>query len=1219
MRVSLAFIILCFFITFNVNSSDPTHFTDDVSINCGSTATSSANSGRQWLGDVQPRASPLLQLKGLSTTSTASSKSTSADQVPYKTARVSRSWFSYAFRVNSGQIIIRLHFNPSAYRGFKGLKDLFTVEAGSFTLLSNFSASLTADVLGVNSLTREYCLNIQENQLLDITFSAETSQSKDAYAFINGIEIISVPAGLSYFHGRGIGLQVVGRNSLVHVDDSIALEMIYRQNIKQADDSGDIFGIWPRKEVGNINNVTWKVSVDVGFRYLVRLHFSKLGLKMAETGGLNFKVYINEMIADTNTDIVDKERDGRSIPWHGDCIVMMNGRKQEGKRDLLIRLQSNDEFMDGVLKGFEILKLSNPDNSLASPIPIPPSRDLASQTIQNLLRVLVSRNAIGSVAITILSIVCFIVHKLREISEASPSEAANRPSARAERLCRRFSLSEMQLATRNFSDGLLIGKGGFGKVYKGLIDNEQNTVAVKRLKPNSNQGAREFLTEIETLSELRHINLVSLIGYCSEGREMILVYEYMARGTLGDHLYNFARRGVDASSLTWKQRLDICIGAARGLDYLHTGHRIIHRDVKASNILLDDSFVAKVSDFGLAKAEDRSKSQSHVSTKVKGTYGYLDPYYYSTRKLTRKSDTYAFGVVLLEVLCGRAAVDFGVPEEERMLTMWAKDNINKGEVNQIVASSLRDEILANSQKTFFGIIESCLHDEPKNRPTMSQVVLRLELALEQQDSNLDLGLDEIASVSDEIHPSNGTHIFYPVQLQPTVDSIYMQNHTLTQNEQTNNKVVISGKIRRGKPTRNKTSRLWLWDAFWNRVKPSKKSELLLSVEESIAEDVNLPKFDWDLIVAATNNFSSSNIVGRGRFGGVYKAVLPSGDVVAVKRRLLSSSEGLDEFKNEMHLLPRLRHRNIIKLCGYCMGVKEFLLVYEFMENTSLDCFIDKGQIQLLQWAVRFQMIMGIARGLVYLHPDSGLRAIHGDLNLSSILLDLNMNPIISDFDVAMSTLEFQTEIELGTSGIKATHGYMPPEYYMDGKVSVKSDVYSFGIILLEVVSGRRLFSLYLSRSLVEPHMYRGYATSNGDDYTWMQWNERRAIDLVYDSLGSAFPEDEVKRCIDVARLCIQGHPDQRPLMSSVIKMLQGNEQIKQLPLRSLRQVPAGISENAHVDNDGLDNRNATFELDDTLESSPREVLAGISENAYFDNDGVDNSNATFELDVTLER
>ncbi|KAL8475860.1 hypothetical protein ACS0TY_028496 [Phlomoides rotata] len=390
---------------------------------------------------------------------------------------------------------------------------------------------------------------------------------------------------------------------------------------------------------------------------------------MAETGALNFKVFINEMIANTNIDVLVKERDGSSIRWYGDYIVMMNGRKLEGKRDLLIHLQSNEEFMDGPLKGFEILKMSNHDNSLASPIHTPPSQNSTSQTIT--LKVLGKRNAIGTVVITIISVVSIIVHKLREIWETSSSEEENKPSEMAERLCRRFSISEMQLATRNFSDGLLLGRGGFGKVYKGLIDKEQTTVAVKRLKSNSKQGAREFLMEIETLSELRHINLVSLIGYCSESREMILVYEYMACGTLADHLYNFARRGLDASSLTWKERLNICIGAARGIDYLHTGQRVIHRDVKTSNILLDENFVAKVSDFGLAKPEDRNKLQSHVSTKVKGTFGYLDPYYFHTRKLTRKSDTYAFGVVLLEVLCGRPAVDSEVSEEEHILTMWA--------------------------------------------------------------------------------------------------------------------------------------------------------------------------------------------------------------------------------------------------------------------------------------------------------------------------------------------------------------------------------------------------------------------------------------------------------------------------------------------------------------------------------------------------------------------
>ncbi|KAL8471779.1 hypothetical protein ACS0TY_029129 [Phlomoides rotata] len=1124
-KVSLPLIPLFFLITLNVCSSDHTytaHYTGDVSINCGSTGTSSAQSGRQWLGDVQQKSSPLLQLKGMSTTSTAIRyKSTPADPVPYMTARISRSQFSYAFQLNPGQKTIRFHFNPSAYRGFKGLKDLFSVEAGSFTLLSNFSASVTADVLRVNSLTKEFCLNIQDSQLLHITFSAETSQSKDAYAFINGIEIVSVPAGVSYFQGGDNGIQVVGENTLVSIDNSIALEIICRLNIKQDEivSSGD-----------GSDGISWKVSVDVGFRYLVRLHFSKLGLKMAQTGALKFNVFINEMIANTKDEMVVKEREsGGMIPWYGDYVVMMSGQKLEGKRDLLIRLQSNEEIMDGAVKGFDILKLSNPDNSLASPVAMPPSQDSTSPTFQILLKVLGHRNAIVTVGIAILSLIGIIAFMLREIWEARRNGEGNKPSARAERFCRQFSLSEMRLATRNFSEEFLIGKGGFGKVYKGLVDKGRKTVAIKRLKPNSKQGEREFLMEIETLSGHRHINFVSLIGYCREGTEMILVYEYMARGTLADNLYNFARRGIDASSLTWKQRLNICIGAARGIDYLHTGYRVIHRDVNSSNILLDDNFVAKLSDFGLAKPESRSKS--HVSTKVKGTVGYLDPHYYTTRKLTRKCDTYALGVVLLEVLCGRPAEDSGVSNDKRTLTMWAQDKISRGEVDQIVASSLRDEILPNSLKTFVEITERCLLDEPNNRPKMSEIVLQLELALEHQDNSQKFGLNEIASSPNRTRLS--------ITLQPTVDSNNMQNLTSSPNQQTNKKVgnsdLISGRSHKGKSPRNKPSRLWPWDAFWNRVKPSKKHyKLLLS-------DVNLPKFDWDEIAAATNNLSTSNIVAFRGFGRVvYKAVLPSGKVVAVKRRASSSAaEGQKEFKNEIYMLPNLLHRNIIKLLGYCIDGEELYLVHEFMENTLLDYFT--GQEQHLEWGVRFQIIMGIARGLVYLHHDSGLRITHRDLTIKCILLDSKMNPKICDFELARSMAGSQSEQDIDSP---------EEDNCMHRNISVKTDVHDFGIILLEIVSGRRAFDNLENHTLVE--------------HAWKLWNERRTIELVDESVQeSAFGEDEAVRCIQVALLCIQDHPDQRPWMSSVIKMLEGNEQIRQPQLAI--EVPAVVSENTNVD------------------------------------------------------
>ncbi|KAL8471797.1 hypothetical protein ACS0TY_029142 [Phlomoides rotata] len=991
-QVSLAFTFLCFIITSNVCSSDPTHLTDDtVSMNCGSTGTSSDYSGTKWLGDVQPRASPSLKLTGSSTTSAASSKSTSADPVPYKTARLSSSQFSYEFQVNPGQKIIRLHFNPSPYKGFKGLKDLFTVEAGLFTLLDNFSASLTANALRLNSLIKEFCLDIQENQLLQITFSAETSQSKDAYAFINGIEIISVPASFFYIQGVDIRLQSVGKNSLVNVDNSIAFEIIHRLNTKQGLISSAIFGI-PQKEIGNSKNVSWKISVDVGFQYMVRLHFSKIGLKMAETGALKFKVFINEMNADTNSDIVVRERDGSSIPWYGDYMVMMNGRKQEGKRDLLICLQSDEEFMDGPLKGFEILKLSNHFYSLASPVPMPPSHDSTSSTIQILLKVLGKGNAIGTVAITIISVVSIIVHKLRGISEASSSEEVYKPSARAERICRRFSLSEMQLATRNFSDELLIGKGGFGKVYKGFIDKERNTVAVKRLKSNSKQGAREFSAEVETLSALRHINLVSLIGYCIERREMILVYEYMACGTLGDNLYGFARRGIDAptSFLSWKQRLNICIGAARGIDYLHTGHRVIHRDVKASNILLDENFVAKVSDFGLAKAEDRGKLESHVSTQVKGTFGYLDPHYYLTCKLTRKSDTYGFGMVLLEALCGRRPVDFQVSEDERMLSSWARDKICKGEANQIVDSSLRDEISPNSLEVFMKVALKCLEDDPNNRPTMSQVVIQLEVAaaIEQRDSrNLTVSSYHIDEVARNVYPSNED------RAKISNESSEVQTVTFPPNKHTNTSYLYGKKDGR-KPKTYSSSRSTAWGTFWrNRINPFN----IISGGNKLPSEL-CRHFSFDDIKSATHKFSANHVISKGRFGRLYKGVIDGATSVAIKRLSSSSNQGVhDQFMNEIKMLSKLRHPHLVSLIGYCNEKGAMFLVYDYMARGSLRDHLYNSENSPLTWKQRLQICLGAAKGLHYLHTGVEQTIMHRDVKSRNILLNEKWEAKISEF------------------------------------------------------------------------------------------------------------------------------------------------------------------------------------------------------------------------------
>ncbi|KAJ8476210.1 hypothetical protein OPV22_019937 [Ensete ventricosum] len=238
-----------------------------------------------------------------------------------------------------------------------------------------------------------------------------------------------------------------------------------------------------------------------------------------------------------------------------------------------------------------------------------------------------------------------------------------------------FTFNDLKNATRNFRPDSLLGEGGFGYVYKGWIDEQSFSasrpgcgmvVAVKKLKPESFQGHKEWLTEVDYLGQLHHPNLVKLIGYCSEGDNKLLVYEFMPKGSLENHLF---RRS--AQPLSWATRIKVAIGAARGLTFLHDAEsQVIYRDFKASNILLDSEFNAKLSDFGLAKAGPTG-DKTHVSTQVIGTHGYAAPEYIATGRLSVKSDVYSFGVVLLELLSGRRAVDKTKMGIEQNLVEWA--------------------------------------------------------------------------------------------------------------------------------------------------------------------------------------------------------------------------------------------------------------------------------------------------------------------------------------------------------------------------------------------------------------------------------------------------------------------------------------------------------------------------------------------------------------------
>ncbi|XP_038981819.1 putative receptor-like protein kinase At4g00960 [Phoenix dactylifera] len=301
--------------------------------------------------------------------------------------------------------------------------------------------------------------------------------------------------------------------------------------------------------------------------------------------------------------------------------------------------------------------------------------------------------------------------------------------------------------------------------------------------------------------------------------------------------------------------------------------------------------------------------------------------------------------------------------------------------------------------------------------------------------------------------------------------------------------------------------------------------VLLGGDEQEFTSSELLLFDLGTLRSATNNFSDANKLGEGGFGPVYKGTLQDGQEIAVKRLSGTSRQGLVELRNEVGLVAKLQHRNLVKLLGCCLEEEERLLVYEYLPNTSLDKFLfDPIGREQLDWGRRYKIIEGIGRGLLYLHEDSRLRIIHRDLKAGNILLDGDMNPKISDFGLAK--LFGLDETQGRTSRIAGTYGYMAPEYSFRGLFSTKSDVFSYGVLVLEIVTGQRNSGFQGSGSALDLL-----------SYAWQYWNEGMASQVIDRSLDDHYQLREVLRCIHIALLCVQKEPAERPSMATVILML----------------------------------------------------------------------------------
>ncbi|KDP34926.1 hypothetical protein JCGZ_09214 [Jatropha curcas] len=760
-------------------------------INCGTNTTVNVD-GRRWVGDLTPSSNVTLG-SSVSNTTTASGNSTLGPL--YATARIFTNAMNCTFEGIQGNYFLRLHFCPFPLENQNVNESSFAVMANGLKLVSEFNVpgeiSLKNSYIQNSnsnssslSLVREYILFDLDRLLL------EFMPSKGSFGFINAIEVVPVVDKLF-----ADTVNKVGGNEANFNLSRRGIETMYRLNVGgpeiEPNQDSDFWRRWEMdssymitenagSEINNSSDITyassndssvapllvyetartmsntgvlekrfnmsWKFEVDPDFDYLVRLHFCEL--EYDKPNQRIFRIYINNRSAADNFDVYVRAG-GKNKVYHQDYFDVLSSKIDT----LWIQLGPDNAAgasgTDALLNGLEIFKLSRNGN-LAYIERFDTTGNSVKSSKSRGLWVAIGA---GAVSVLILAVICTLIFcfcraRRKKLSDTKDNTAGWRPlflhgsivnsignakggvqslngSTASTRIGKRFTLAEIRAATKNFDESLMIGVGGFGKVYKGEIE-DGTFAAIKRANPQSEQGLAEFETEIEMLSKLRHRHLVSLIGFCEDQNEMILVYEYMANGTLRSHLF-----GSNLPPLSWKQRVEACIGAARGLHYLHTGadQGIIHRDVKTTNILLDENFVAKMSDFGLSKTGP-AWDHTHVSTAVKGSFGYLDPEYFRRQQLTEKSDVYSFGVVLFEVVCARAVINPTLPKDQINLAEWAMRWQRQRSLETIIDPRLRGNYCPESLKKFGEIAEKCLADEGKTRPTMGEVLWHLEYVLQ---------------------------------------------------------------------------------------------------------------------------------------------------------------------------------------------------------------------------------------------------------------------------------------------------------------------------------------------------------------------------------------------------------------------------------------------------------------------------------------------------------
>lgn len=641
---------------------------------------------------------------------------------------------------------------------------------------------------------------------------------------------------------------------------------------------------------------------------------------------------------------------------------------------------------------------------------------------------------------------------------------------------RSFTQKEIENITSGYC--IVLGEGGFGKVYKGKLDGLR-PVAVKRYKNGTKK--EEFAKEVIVHSQINHKNVVKLLGCCMEENALMIVMEFVCNGNLYNILHCSNANGPVTFPLD--KRLDIAIESAEVLSCMHSMYSpVLHGDIKPANILLDENLRPKISDFGIARllaAEEIEHTRSVI-----GCIGYVDPLFCQSGILTPKSDVYSFGVVLLEIITRKKAVDGDI-----ILAESFAEALRKGKVRQMF-----DEELTNDRKDLkflddiAKLAAQCLKMEGKMRPEMVEVA------------------DRLRTVRKASHQRKGRKFtgsnYGLIRFWKTEDVISPTPATVNNTDKTQPSVV---------PTISQFSP--------NAVNNNDKT--IPSV---------IPTISMNELKEITRNFSNDSLIGEGSSSKVFFGVLKDGHTSAIK--MINPS---DKIVLEVPVVSRFEHRNVVQVLAYCVEGDNRVLAYEYTSRGSLhDILHGKKNVigaepgPVLSWAQRVEIALSAATGLEFLHEKAQPCIFHFCIKSSKILLFDSNVAKIGGLGVSRRAPEYKDNLLLDRRYYYPSgSGYDSPEYLMGEELSTKNDVYSFGVVLLELLTGKKAF---------DPTLPRGQQTLS----TWAtpRLSEDKVHQCVDRRLGGDYPRKDVAKMAAIAALCLQYEAEIRPNMSFVVKALR---------------------------------------------------------------------------------